>query len=137
MQYGNMGCDGGRVDYAFQYVRDKGIGNKSQNCLKKRGFKIKGYVDIPKGNITALANALHIQPISVAVDATDWQLYAGGIFNNCKKRLNHAVLLVAYDAQGWTIKNSWGDSWGENGFMRLARGDTCGISQMASYSLPP
>lgn len=69
--------------------------------------------------------------MSVAVDASNWSQYRGGIFNNCNKSLNHAVLAIGYYADGtWLIKNSWG-SWGENGNIRLAAGDTCGVTQDA------
>ncbi|NDW60117.1 hypothetical protein G0P98_26995 [Yangia sp. PrR004] len=68
-------------------------------------------------------------PVSVAVDATNWSAYSSGIFSNCKKSLNHAVLAVGYYADGtWVIKNSWGTSWGEKGFIRLKAGDTCGVT---------
>ena len=139
-----MGCKGGAIVYSFQYVRDKGVLTEKEypyvgyrhQCLQEGGFKIKGYAELPKGDVAVLAEALHIQPISVSIDATNWSLYSGGIFSNCEKNLNSAVLLVAYDDSCWTIKNSWGITWGEKGYMRLARGDTCWIAQWASYSLP-
>jgi len=67
-------------------------------------------------------------PVSVAVDATNWSPYQSGIFNTCGTSLDHAVLLVGVQADGvWKIKNSWGPSWGEFGYIRLASGNTCGL----------
>jgi C1A family cysteine protease len=64
----------------------------------------------------------------VAVDATNWSRYSGGVFSNCGTSLNHAVLGVGFDSTGnWKIRNSWGTSWGEKGFIRLAPGNTCGV----------
>lgn len=72
-------------------------------------------------------------PVSVAVDATNWSRYSSGVFNNCSTRLNHGVTLVGASDDYWRIKNSWSTSWGEQGFIRLSRGNTCGICNMASY----
>jgi cathepsin L len=70
-----------------------------------------------------------IEPISITVDAANWSPYTGGIFNNCGTSLDHAVLLVGYNKEGgyYIVKNSWGASWGEQGYIRLALGNTCGI----------
>jgi C1A family cysteine protease len=55
------------------------------------------------------------------------------VFNNCGTGINHAVLLVAYDDSQWVIKNSWDYSWGEQGYIRLAAGNTCGIYYYGTY----
>jgi len=130
------------MDSAFEYIRDKGITTESdypykgkdQACAKNGGdLKLTGFVDIDAGNTNALANAINERPISVAVDASNWSRYTGGVFNNCGTGLNHGVLLVGFVDDIWIIKNSWGSRWGENGFMRLAGGNTCGIALAASY----
>jgi C1A family cysteine protease len=74
-----------------------------------------------------LENAIMERPISVSVDAANWSHYSSGIFNNCGHSTDHAVLLVGVVGGAWKIKNSWGKTWGENGFIRLAGGNTCGI----------
>ncbi len=61
------------------------------------------------------------------MDATNWSKYGSGIFDNCAKHLNHNVLLIGMTESFYKIKNSWGTSWGEQGFIRLALGNTCGI----------
>jgi len=59
-----------------------------------------------------LANALQTTPLSVAVDASVWSSYRGGILKGCQKNVNHGVLLVGVTADFWKIKNSWGAGWG-------------------------
>ena len=72
-------------------------------------------------------------PIAVAVDAAEMMSYSGGIYNNlhCNpQNLNHAVTVVGYTPDSWMIKNSWITTWGEQGYMRLARnkGNMCGVA---------
>jgi C1A family cysteine protease len=139
-KYGNQACNGGLMDNAFKYVKDHGIVTEAeypykavkQTCKIDSGsFKISGFTDIK--NCNDLANALTGRPISVAVDATNWSPYKSGIFSNCKTSLNHGVTLVGMSGDSWVIKNSWGSSWGESGHVRLAKGNTCGVCNMASY----
>jgi len=78
-------------------------------------------------------NALKERPISVAVDASTWSLYGGGIMSNCGTGVNHGVLLVGVTDTYWRIKNSWGTGWGEKGFIRIGPGNTCAICQYPSY----
>lgn len=82
-------------------------------------------------------------PVAVLIDATNMPLYQATNnsskmipFSNCSESINnHAVLLVGIDAdQNWIIKNSWGAEWGENGYITLAPGNTCGI---ANYAVLP
>lgn len=142
--YGNQGCNGGWMDQAFNYVKAKGITTEDQypykavdqKCKIDGGdFKISKIIDVAEGKCDDLLNALMIEPISVAVDATNWSFYSSGIFNNCRKSLNHGVLLIGYKSgSNYIVKNSWGTRWGEKGFIRLALQDTCGICDAASYT---
>jgi C1A family cysteine protease len=138
--FGNQACNGGLMDNAFKYVKANGILHEDeypykavkQTCSKNAGpFKISGYTDIK--NCNDLATALAGRPISVAVDASNWSPYKSGVFNNCKTALNHGVVLNGLTDQYWHVKNSWGPAWGEKGYIRLARGNTCGICTAASY----
>jgi C1A family cysteine protease len=141
--YGNMGCNGGLMDYAFQYVIDKGIISEllypykavDQQCKKDGGsFKISKFTDVSSGDCGALQDAVAKQPIAIGVDAEEWQFYSGGIFTDCGKQLDHGVLAAGYsNGSYWLVKNSWGTSWGEQGYIRLGWGNTCGICNTASY----
>jgi hypothetical protein len=83
--------------------------------------------------LSQLKGAVEQQPISVCVDAGNWGLYRGGVFNQCGQGINHAVTLVGYNDEGWIVKNSWDTNWGETGYIRLSPGNTCGILGYAVY----
>ncbi|GMI72871.1 senescence-associated gene 12 [Hibiscus trionum] len=155
------GCDGGYMDEAFNYiVRNQGIAKESKyrytakdgKCSGQketfRAAQIVGYEDVPKDNEEALLKAASQQPVSVALDGAGYgfQFYSGGVFGGaCRTRLNHAVTVVGYGTSEdgikyWLVKNSWGKSWGENGYMRIKRDvhskkGHCGIAKKPSYPL--
>jgi len=128
------------MDSAFQYAKDKGLTTGSvypyvardQACKIDSGsYKLSGFVDVP--GCDKLINALAARPVSVAVDASSWSSYRGGVLSICGTAVNHGVLLVGATDAYWRIKNSWAASWGESGFIRLNRGNTCAICQYPSY----
>ncbi|MBA0865507.1 hypothetical protein Goshw_012851 [Gossypium schwendimanii] len=103
---------------------------------------------VPKNDEEALLKAAANQPVSVALEGTgrDFQLYSGGVFTgDCGNSLTHAATIVGYGTSEeglnyWLIKNSWGETWGENGYMRIQRnvetqGGLCGIAMKASYPI--
>uniref|UniRef100_H3C206 Cathepsin 12 n=1 Tax=Tetraodon nigroviridis TaxID=99883 RepID=H3C206_TETNG len=156
--YGTYGCSGAWMANAYDYVVNNGLESTgtypytsmdTQPCYydnKRAVGTIRDYRFIPKGDEQALADAVAtIGPITVAIDAShsSFLFYSSGIYeeSNCNpNNLSHAVLLVGYGSEGgqdyWLIKNSWGSSWGEGGYMRLIRDgkNSCGI---ASYALYP
>ncbi|OMJ80521.1 hypothetical protein SteCoe_19217 [Stentor coeruleus] len=99
--------------------------------------------DVPPNDSSVLYLAVSKQPVSAAVDADPyiWQNYKGGVISrNCGTTLNHGVLIVGYNSISnppyWIIKNSFGQSWGESGYIRLAvvQGEgVCGVQQQTSY----
>ncbi|XP_030250973.1 cathepsin L1-like [Sparus aurata] len=155
-KYGNLGCKGGLMHNAFQYVIDnQGIdsdasypytGRESQcqydSCF--RAANCSSYIRMPQGDEKALKQAVgSIGPISVAVDATGFKFYKSGVYNDlsCTKEVNHAVLAVGYGTLNrqdyWLVKNSWGSKWGDRGYILMARNksDQCGITQYACYPI--
>nr|CAD55808.1 phospholipase A1 [Tetrahymena thermophila] len=145
-KYDSEGCNGGWMVEGFKYIIDNKISQtanypytaKDGKCKDTSSFKkfsISKYAEIPQGDCNSLNSALEQGPISVAVDATNFQFYTSGVFKNCKANLNHGVLLVANVDSSLKIKNSWGPSWGEKGFIRLAAGNTCGVCNAASYPI--
>lgn len=150
--YTNLGCEGGIPTSAFMFVHDHGIESEAQypyqakdhfTCRSKTGdFKIESFRVVPPGSSGALAAACAERPVSVSIDALKIMSYKEGVFDDphCGDHLDHAVLLVGYTPDYWIVKNSWGNGWGEEGYIRMSRkatpdakGGICGILLYASY----
>lgn len=78
-------------------------------------------------------------PLSVCVDASSWMDYTTGIiWHGCGNWINHCVQIVGYGVSRrgipyWTVRNSWGTDWGEDGYLKVYRGnDTCAIAQVVT-----
>ncbi|KAF5400470.1 Cysteine proteinase [Paragonimus heterotremus] len=107
--------------------------------------KINGSIVLEKDEGKQAAWLAEHGPMSTSLNANYLQYYRSGISHPSKdecdpEELNHAVLTVGYGTKNgipyWIIKNSWGTSWGENGYFRLYRGDgTCGIEQDVSSAI--
>jgi len=150
---GNNGCNGGLMDQGFEFIiKNKGITTESGypytardgSCRKSQpvAATISKYTNVQQGSESALMAAVNIGPVSIAIEADQqcFQFYSGGILSDpsCGQQLDHGVLLVGYGTDAgkdfWIVKNSWGASWGEQGYIRLIRGkNECGLSNMASY----
>ncbi|XP_047381022.1 procathepsin L [Sciurus carolinensis] len=159
---GNSGCYGGRMDFSFQYIKDNGgLDSEASYPYEAQNWSCRynpqnsvandlGFVDIPEDEQALMKAVATVGPISVAVDAEhdSFKFYKGGIYYNphCSNTsLSHAVLVVGYGFEGaesdnnkyWLIKNSWGERWGMNGYMKIARdkNNHCGIASEATYPL--
>jgi len=152
----DSGCNGGLMDYAFEWIQSNGgICKESDypyvsgtglnpscktSCSIVSGTKPTGWTDV-RATESALLSAIAQQPVSVAIEADQiaFQLYKSGVFDSsCGTNLDHGVLAVGYGtdsgANYWKVKNSWG----EDGYIRLSRdvsqtGGQCGILKSASY----
>jgi len=157
--FGNQGCNGGWMNNAFNYVAS--ITKQSQfldtescypytakdgtchpnfaaTCL---GSTVTGFTNIPRGNEAGLASAITTAgPVSVAIDASrpGFRSYKSGIFSDplCSStRLDHGVLAVGFGDGYYIVKNSWAASWGNQGYINMAKdkNNMCGIATSASY----
>ncbi|EFJ34181.1 hypothetical protein SELMODRAFT_83797, partial [Selaginella moellendorffii] len=101
--------------------------------------EITGYKDVTKDSADALIKAVSKTPVTVGICGSDqnFQNYRSGILSGqCCNSRNHAVLVIGYGTEDWIIKNSWGTSWGEDGFMKIEKKDgegMCGMNGQSSY----
>eukprot|EP00658_Telonema_sp_P-2_P053013 TRINITY_DN413_c0_g2_i7.p1 TRINITY_DN413_c0_g2~~TRINITY_DN413_c0_g2_i7.p1 ORF type:complete len:341 (-),score=104.01 TRINITY_DN413_c0_g2_i7:313-1335(-) len=161
--FGNQGCNGGLMDEAYDYVEKHGLdkegtykydmhGGACNHKLEAKADGIKpgvvtGYNDVQTNSQSQLAAAVTKTPVSVAIEAdqSGFQFYRSGVFSGaCGTSLDHGVLLVGFGTTGgkayWKVKNSWGASWGMDGYILLAKdipakAGQCGIAMQASYPL--
>ena len=146
------------MDNAFEYAIDSGMcvetddpyeaNLESCKACEPQAF-FSGCVDIPEGNQQKLKEAVANGPVSIAIEADTavFQHYMSGIITStkCGKNLDHGVLIVGYGVENetpyWIVKNSWGENWGENGYVRLLRSESenddgvCGLAMSASQPL--
>jgi hypothetical protein len=154
---GNQGCNGGLMDYGFQYiVSNKGLTGESvypytatgpNKCVavgKPVYARLSGFKDVPTGSESALLAAIAQQPVSVAVEADQntFQFYSGGVMTAaCGSNLDHGVLAVGYGTLGgkdyYKVKNSWGTSWGDKGYILLGRGPVFGANGQCGIQMDP
>ncbi|XP_072469021.1 procathepsin L-like [Notamacropus eugenii] len=147
------------MDNAFLYVKkNKGIDTeetypyeaKDGSCHYRpecSSVYVTGFVDIPSGQENALKKAVAtVGPISVAVDAghTSFQFYRSGVYYEpecSSQQRDHGIFVVGYGVEGkngkkyWIVKNSWGEEWGDKGYILMSRDQSnhCGIATAASY----
>lgn len=157
---GNNGCEGGLMDNAFNFIiQNDGLCSEDdypfvgydERCKQCQNVvSIKSFGDITQNDEKALKRAVAQQPVSVAIQAnlTSFQLYKSGIYSDpeCGDGLDHGVLVVGYgydffhNMDYWIVKNSWGPTWGENGYIRILRNSDndygmCGIASQPSIPI--
>jgi len=159
--YYNMGCNGGQPDSAFKYMINNGqcteasypykagVTKTAGTCQKctSAGVSFSSCYDVTPKDQVALAAAVSKHPVAIAIEADTryFQSYSGGILDStaCGTSLDHSVEIIGYGSQNgvdyWIVRNSWGSSWGEDGYVRIKKTSStndigiCGVAAEPSF----
>ena len=146
----NLGCNGGEMDTTLEWVGKNGglcteesypyTSGKTQTegqcqttCTKVSKSAVSSVTHVPVNSDNAMMTALSKQPVSIAIEADqrEFQLYKSGVFTGkCGTNLDHGVLLVGYTAEAYILKNSWSNTWGDNGYMYIGKGNDPATGQL-------
>jgi C1A family cysteine protease len=159
LKYGSMGCNGGSMEGAFNYIIANGqctasaypytSGTGTSGACKSCSAvaHLASCSDVKPNDQISLKAAVARQPVSVAIEADTryFQSYSGGVLtsSSCGTNLDHGVLVVGYGTENgidyWLVKNSWGTTWGDHGYVKIGKSSStndpgiCGISMMPSF----
>lgn len=156
ISYGSHGCNGGQMEGAFKFVIENGQCSlasypytaKDGSCQKCSSVAhISSCSDVKPNDQVSMKAAVAQQPVAVAIEADTryFQSYSSGILtsSSCGTTLDHGVLTVGYGEENgqkyWLVKNSWGTTWGDKGYVKIARSEStndpgiCGISMDPSF----
>jgi len=156
ISYGSHGCNGGQMEGAFKFIIENGqctlssypYTAKDGTCQKCSAVAhMSSCSDVKPNDQLSLKAAVAQQPVAVAIEADTryFQSYSGGILDSasCGTTLDHGVLTVGYGEENgqkyWLVKNSWGTTWGDKGYVKIARSDStndkgiCGIAMDPSF----
>jgi len=158
--YGSHGCSGGQMEGAFKFVIENGqctlasypytsgVTKTGGNCQKCSAVAhMTSCSDVKPNDQISLKGAVAQQPVSIAIEADTryFQSYSSGVLtsSSCGTSLDHGVLIVGYGSENgidyWLVKNSWGTTWGDKGYVKIARSDStndqgiCGIAMDPSF----
>lgn len=157
--YGSNGCSGGSMEGAdkylikygqcsdseYPYTSGNGVSGPCKSCNPVAKFT--SCSNVKQNDQISLKVAVSRQPISVAIEADTryFQSYSTGVLTSidCGTELDHGVLIVGYGEENniayWLVKNSWGTTWGESGYVKILRSDSnndpgiCGIAMDPSF----
>merc|ERR1712203_929744 len=149
------GCQGGLPSNAFQFLISSKTGLEAESkypytardgsCRVQKADElvfITSYKKISTDEAQIAAALVQYGPLSIGINAGPMQFYRGGVAHPWKifcnpKSLDHGVAIVGFgEDKGkkyWTIRNSWGETWGEKGYYRIVRGTgACGLNTMVA-----
>merc|ERR1719502_925716 len=136
------------TEESYPYTQHDGTSCKASSCtvaIPEGG--VTGFKDVSKDSQNSLMEAISMGPVSIAIEADKgaFQFYKSGVLTStCGTQLDHGVLAVGYGSLNgkdyWKVKNSWGASWGQEGYILLERGNSpdgaageCGLMQQPSF----
>lgn len=147
----NFPCRGGWTEAGYEYVRREGGLETEEDypytdphmadckaSQRKEVVGVRKYTTI-LGEVNMANYVKTTGPLSVCLSAGGWEFYQSGIVETCPKVVNHCVQAVGVDDSAvggfWKVRNSYGENWGEGGYIRLAYGqNTCFITRDPTYA---
>ena len=154
LKYGSMGCNGGQMEGAFKFIIENGqCAASSYPYTAKDGTchscsavaHATSCSDVKPNDQLSLKAAVAKQPVAVAIEADTkyFQSYSGGVLtsSSCGTSLDHGVLAVGYGEENgqkyWLVKNSWGTSWGEQGYVKIGRSESTNDAGICGLAMDP
>lgn len=144
----SAGCNGGWMDDGFKYAKSFDLCTEEEYpytakdgvCQESKcslSLGVAEIVDIAEGDSNALLEAIETEPVAIAVDASSWMFYKGGVHKSSKTQLNHGVVATGFHLEDgksyFKVRNSWGARWGMEGHILLDTVQDSGASLSASY----
>jgi C1A family cysteine protease len=154
----SFGCNGGTTESAYRYVMSaggletesdypytsgsRGVTGSCESNSKDFVVDISGYQTVSSSSRGESDMASYVGatgPLSVCVDAESWSSYTSGVMKICGSSVDHCVQAVGLDTKAstpyWIVRNSWGVTWGEQGYIYLEYGqNTCAVASDATYT---
>jgi len=150
----SYGCSGGWTEHAYDYVTKaggietdanypytsyQGVTGRCSSDSSKFVVTVTGYKTL-SGESSMASYMTSTGPLSVCLDASSWNSYTGGVMTTCGKSVDHCVQAVGINTDAstpfWIVRNSWGTSWGESGYIWLKYGsNTCNIASDPTYAI--
>lgn len=146
-----MSCGGGDPVHMLEFALNSGLPNESnyqydpnnghfgicetqnKTYLPDNTGIVMTQMGTPDDMMTMLQNGPVLSLFSI-YDIDSFKAYSSGSYTGCPlndqlpiSMLNHAVVVVGYDANDYIVKNSWGQKWGDGGFFRVPKNQSCGI----------
>ncbi|CAD8175368.1 unnamed protein product [Paramecium octaurelia] len=136
------GCLNGIPTDALKYIKSNGLHweskypytGKAQACAQVQGDQLRPTNYVKLNSVDALSQALKQRPAVVCFNASKLQSYTKGVITaaDCGGNTNnYCGLLVGKTSEYWIIQGSFGETWGQDGYVHIAYGENCGILSSA------
>jgi C1A family cysteine protease len=150
----DLGCLGGNTETAYSYIEDEGGVALSDDYPYTSYFDISGSCKLSSKTELSVTLSkyytvtdeddmqdyvLGTGPLSACMAASSWTSYKSGVVSSCDDDVDHCVQITGVDTDSgyWIIRNSWGTSWGNSGYIYLKTGENmCAVTNDPTYTVP-